>query len=128
MRRLLVGVLVCATAAVAGWLFFWPDAEQRAFRQIQPGMTQEQVTQVIGLPDERFPEVRVFLGGRGLWPRDKWGELAPSPNVKSTARWSLENGMIIVAFDKEGRVVGAGLYSWEKRSTFFGQLRETVGW
>jgi hypothetical protein len=107
--RVVVG-LGAALVATAAWWYFWPDAQQRLFRKIQPGMTYEQVTEILREPNARYPGWRVIHRG------EQWGVSAESPTVKANVRtWFFENAMIIVVFDEDGKAVGAELVRWDKR-------------
>jgi hypothetical protein len=117
-RVYIAALLAAAVGAAVAWVA-WPDADQRAYRQIKPGMTKEQI-------DALFPDGRFWTLSM-THERERWGEHKPPAAVSSDV-WHLAEGHALVAFDKDGRAVGAILYASGPPPNLVERLRRWVGW
>jgi hypothetical protein len=115
-RKWVVGLLVAAVGvAVLAWVALRPDSDLRAFRRVEPGMTRADI-------DALLPEGRCW-GLCTIDERERWGD---EPADAPSAVWFLADGFVSVAFDKDGRAVGAKLYSYDEGPV--GVFRRVVGW
>jgi hypothetical protein len=119
--RFVVGSGTVAVVAIVAWLIFGPDADQRAFRRIEPGMTWEQVKDALCVPEDVAVKRKWGwdrLDRRDKYRREQWGE----EDVESSrfrlplysTTYLLEKGEALVVFDMNGRAVGAELRNYKQ--------------
>jgi hypothetical protein len=130
--RFVVGSGAVAVVAIVAWLIFGPDADQRAFRRIEPGMTREQVKDALCVPEDVEGKRKWGwdrLDRRDKYRREQWGEedvesarlrlteerwaMREYPSLYSTT-YLLEKGEAHVVFDMNGRAEGAELRNYKQ--------------
>jgi len=99
-HRLAEVVCPIVRIGVASVTLVEPTAPQLAFRQIQAGMTEAEITELLG-PPWPFRLLYTFRTNGERWGRPE--------SVASYQRWSVGHGLVSVGFDKDGRAVTATL-------------------
>ena len=124
-KRILRWIFVCARAGLLVfvgvsaiyWCCCWLPAARKGrrhkegYRQIQRGMTQDEVTAIMGEPDS----VKEGAWSVNLWD---WEQLddETARKIDTTFRYavvlwpSFPTSLITISFDKEGRAVGKHEY------------------
>jgi hypothetical protein len=74
-----------------------PRITQAACDMIQIGMTEAELEDIIGAPPGDYYVLSWFTGTDALWT---------ARGAAYRRKWTASSGFIIVAFDKDGKVVG----------------------
>lgn len=96
----LVGMATVACAAIALAIVFRDPINERSCRRIQEGMTEAEVTEILGRPSDEFqPLYEACL--KELVAENEWRVVI---QLRSTRRWKGPSGKITVHFDASGGV------------------------
>jgi len=114
-RRLLLGLVLVAFAAIVGHLAFWQPAPRhrindQSVKSIQKGMTLEKVESIFGGPPGDYSQKNLLSKFSYVYG------VYNSPKGNDLKRWIGDKMIVVVLFDKSGRVNMCGI---ECRSGFF---------
>jgi hypothetical protein len=138
MKRKLKWLAIVLAVSLLGFgtaLLLWPRDRitVESWKQIQIGMSEKEVENILGRPGMSVEEWREF--NEGHFPSGQTLQLEEQVNAdawkldgETFKYWTSQRGTMLIGFDARGHVVMKLLWSAPEGPSFLDRLRNWLGW